>query len=112
MNRLQEIEARLAAIAKEIETRGAELTKEQLDAFAKEVNDLKSEREALKQAAEQRNNILTSIAEGREGTVVRTFPSPSPAAPNTNSGRIPRRCNHGHNRCRRSYSYNHAEYHH
>ncbi|WP_277669050.1 phage major capsid protein [Caproiciproducens galactitolivorans] len=81
MNRLQEIEARLAAIAKEIETRGAELTKEQLDAFTKEVNDLKSEREALKQAAEQRNNILTSIAEGREGTVVRTFPSPSPAAP-------------------------------
>ena len=40
MNRLQEIEARLAAIANEIEQRGAELTAEQLTAFETEVNNL------------------------------------------------------------------------
>ena len=46
MNRLQEIEARLAAIANEIEQRGAELTAEQLTAFETEVNNLKTERAA------------------------------------------------------------------
>ena len=44
MTRLQEIEARLAAIANEIEQRGAELTAEQLTAFETEVNNLKTER--------------------------------------------------------------------
>ena len=47
MNRLQEIEARLAAIANEIEQRGAELTAEQLTAFETEVNNLKTERAGL-----------------------------------------------------------------
>ena len=64
MNRLQEIEARLAAIANEIEQRGAELTAEQLTAFETEVNNLKTERAGLVAAAEQRNNLLNSIAEG------------------------------------------------
>lgn len=81
MNRLQEIEARLAAIANEIEQRGAELTTEQLTAFETEVNNLKTERAGLVAAAEQRNNLLNSIAEGRSGgAVVRTFPSPSSPA--------------------------------
>ena len=81
MNRLQEIEARLAAIANEIEQRGAELTAEQLTAFETEVNNLKTERAGLMAAAEQRNNLLNSIAEGRSGgAVVRTFPSPSSPA--------------------------------
>ena len=81
MNRLQEIEARLAAIAGEIETRGAELTTEQITAFENEVNTLKQERAALIAANEQRSNLLTSIAEGRQGaSVVRTFPSPAAAA--------------------------------
>ena len=81
MNRLQEIEARLAAIASEIETRGAELTAEQLTAFDTEVTALKNERAALVAAAEQRNNLLTSIAEGRSGgAVVRSFPSPAAPA--------------------------------
>ena len=81
MNRLQEIEARLAAIANEIEQRGAELTAEQLTAFETEVNNLKTERAGLVAAAEQRNNLLNSIAEGRSGgAVVRTFPSPSSPA--------------------------------
>ena len=52
MNRLQEIEARLAAIANEIEQRGAELTAEQLTAFETEVNNLKTERAGLMAAAE------------------------------------------------------------
>ena len=61
MNRLQEIEARLAAIANEIEQRGAELTAEQLTAFETEVNNLKTERAGLVAAAEQRNNLLNAI---------------------------------------------------
>lgn len=81
MNRLQEIEVRLAAIANEIETRGAELTAEQLTAFETEVNALKTERAGLVAAAEQRSNLLTSIAEGRSGgAVVRSFPSPAAPA--------------------------------
>lgn len=81
MNRMQEIEARLAAIAGEIETRGAELTAEQLTAFTNEVNELKQERAALIAANEQRSNLLNSIAEGRQGaSVVRTFPSPAAPA--------------------------------
>ena len=63
MNRLQEIEARLAAIANEIEQRGAELTAEQLTAFETEVNNLKTERAGLVAAAEQRNNLLNSDSE-------------------------------------------------
>lgn len=79
--RLQEIEARLAAIASEIEQRGAELTAEQLTAFTNEVNELKQERAALIAANEQRSNLLNSIAEGRSGgAVVRSFPSPAAPA--------------------------------
>ena len=60
---------------------GAELTAEQLTAFETEVHNLKTERAGLVAAAEQRNNLLNSIAEGRSGgAVVRTFPSPSSPA--------------------------------
>lgn len=74
-----EIEARLAAIASEIETRGAELTTDQLTAFQDEVTDLKEKRRALTSAGEQRQALLASIAEGRQGSVARTFPAPTPA---------------------------------
>lgn len=78
MKTLQEIEARLAAIASEIEQRGAELTAEQLAALETEVNELKTERARLAEAAEKRNGILNAIAEGRSGgAVVRSFPSPA-----------------------------------
>lgn len=78
--RLHEIEARLVAIAKEIETRGTELTAEQLTALEGEVTALKTERAGIVAAAEQRNGILNSIAEGRSGgNVVRSFPSPAAA---------------------------------
>lgn len=84
MKTLQEIEARLAAISGEIETRGAELTAEQITAFENEVKTLKQERAALIAANEQRSNLLASIAEGRQGgaSVVRTFPSPAAGGEN------------------------------
>lgn len=81
MKTLQEIEARLAEIANEIEKRGAELTAEQLAAFETEVKELKEDRAKMAEAAEKRNSILTSIAEGRSGgAVVRSFPSPAAPA--------------------------------
>lgn len=81
MKTIQEIETRLSEIANEIETRGAELTAEQLAAFDTEVTALKNERAALATAAEKRTSLLTSIAEGRSGgAVVRSFPSPAAPA--------------------------------
>ncbi|GHU92955.1 hypothetical protein FACS1894208_01280 [Clostridia bacterium] len=78
---MNEIEKRLAEIKTEIETRGAELTADQLTAFETEVTELKEKRTALTAAAEQRSRLLNSVAEGAEGgTVTRTFPSPSAPA--------------------------------
>lgn len=78
MKTLQEVEARLAAIANEIESRGEELTAEQLNALETEVNSLKAERAGMIAAAEQRSSLLNSIAEGRaQSTVVRNFPIPA-----------------------------------
>lgn len=79
---LEQIEARLRAIQSEIETRGAELSAEQLSALEAEVDSLTQQRNAMIAAAEQRNGILQSIAEGSAApTSVRSFPAPSPAAP-------------------------------
>lgn len=79
--RLSEIEARLAAIKKELEERGAELTADQLIALTNEVDALKAERAEIMSAAEQRSSLLASIAEGTSGgTVVRSFPSPAAPA--------------------------------
>jgi len=78
MKTLQEIEARLAEIAADIEKRGAELTKEQLSAYEAEVNKLKTDRAALIAANEQRAKLLEGIAEGRTGgETIRTFPNPA-----------------------------------
>ncbi|EQB20039.1 Phage major capsid protein [Dehalobacter sp. UNSWDHB] len=77
--RLAEIEARLAAIASEINTRGAQMTAEELSTLNTEVDALKTERAGILAAAEQRTNILASIAEGRSNTpatTVRTFTDP------------------------------------
>ena len=76
MHTIEEIEARLAAIENEINTRAVELTAEELTAFNTEVDALKAERAAITAAAEQRTNLLASIAEGRTTTpavVVRSF---------------------------------------
>lgn len=73
----QQIEARLAEIQSDIETRGAELTQEQLDAYQTEINDLLAKRAGLVSAQEQRQAMLNDIAEGRTpARVIRTFDSP------------------------------------
>lgn len=67
MNRLEEIESRLAAIPAELEKEGADL-----DALKKEVTDLKTERQLITEAAEKRRQILSEIGAGG-GRTVRTF---------------------------------------
>lgn len=79
---LQEINARLAEIAADIEARGDAVTAEELTAYEAEVTKLKEQRNQLMQqggAVEQRRNLLASIAEGRKGAVVRSFPNPAAA---------------------------------
>lgn len=78
MNRRKEIEARLAQIKTELETRAAELTAEELAALEKEVGDLQTERAAIDAAVEKRNALLATIAageqvDGAEPTVLRAF---------------------------------------
>lgn len=60
--RLKEIEARLAEIKGEIETRGAGLNAEQLKALEDEVKALQEERAALIEAQEKRTALLESLA--------------------------------------------------
>ena len=78
MNRRKEIEARLAQIKTELETRAAELTAEELAALEKEVGELQTERAAIDTAIEKRNTLLATIAageqvDGAEPTVLRAF---------------------------------------
>ena len=86
---LQEIEARLAQIRNEINTRGANMTAEELTALENEVTQLVEERSKLAEAAdtqEQRSRILAAVAAGTaipsaDGTpaaaptVLRAFPA-------------------------------------
>lgn len=76
MNRLKEIEARLNEISNEIETRGGELTAEQLTALEQEVKKMKQERGNLMSMMETRQNILQDIAEGRKGNQIMNFKGP------------------------------------
>lgn len=62
MKTLKEIETRLAAIAAEVETDGADL-----DALEAEARSLKEARQQLLDAAEKRNKILATVA-GMTGT--------------------------------------------
>ena len=70
--RIKEIEARLAAIKKEIEERADAMKAEEIDALEKETKELTEERAGLIAAAEKRNGILDNIAKGA-GIVSRTF---------------------------------------
>lgn len=70
--RIKEIEARLAAIKKEIEERGDAMKAEEIDALEKETKELTEERARLIAAAEKRNGILDNIAKGG-GVSVRSF---------------------------------------
>ena len=60
--RLKEIEARLAQIRNELNTRAAELTAEEITALETEVTDLQEERTRILEQAERRNNLLARIA--------------------------------------------------
>lgn len=72
--RLKEIEARIAEIKTELETRGAELTVEQSNALVDEAEKLTEERKQLVEAAEKRNAALAGLASGAQpAKVVRTF---------------------------------------
>lgn len=62
--RLKEIELRLAAIKKDVEERGTQLTAEELAKYEKEVKDLQEERTAIIQQQEQRTSLLAAIAAG------------------------------------------------
>ena len=85
MNRLKEIETRLAEIKGEIETRGADLNAEQLTTLENEVKALQEERKALMEAQEKRTALLDSLANNGVATdddgtitaskVVRSFKS-------------------------------------
>lgn len=83
MRTLQEIEARLAEIGNEINTRGAEMSAEELTTLEAEVATLQEERTRLLAApntTEQRNRILAAVAAGQpvagqNPTVVRSFPA-------------------------------------
>ena len=70
--RIKEIEARLAAIKKEIEERGDAMKAEEIDALENETKELTEERAGLIAAAEKRNGILDNIAKGG-GVSVRSF---------------------------------------
>lgn len=62
--RLKEIELRLAAIKKDVEERGTQLTAEELEKYEKEVKNLQEERAAIIQQQEQRTSLLAAIAAG------------------------------------------------
>lgn len=64
MKTLKEIEARLAQIKNELNTRAAELTDEEITALEREVDDLQEQRTKLLDAAEKRKKLLGKIAAG------------------------------------------------
>jgi HK97 family phage major capsid protein len=80
MNRLSEIDERLAAIREDIDTRGGELTMEALTAYESEVANLNAEADTLRSALDKRNAILSGIAEKRNGKVTRSFAGEATAA--------------------------------
>lgn len=69
MNRMEEIEARLSAIAAEMDNEDADI-----DALTEEVRGLKAEKQKLAEAAEKRAQLRRDVA-GGAGTSVRRFDS-------------------------------------
>lgn len=68
MNRLQEIEQRLAAIKIELEADGADL-----NALETEVKALHEEREGIKAKVEQRKKLLETVANDTALPIIKTF---------------------------------------
>lgn len=64
MKTLKEIEARLAQIKNELNTRAAELTDEEITNFETEVGELQEQRQKLLDNAEKRKKLLAKIANG------------------------------------------------
>ena len=95
--RLKEIEARLAQIRNELNTRAAELTAEEITALETEGTDLQEERTQILEQAERRNNLLARIAagesiddgQGGEGAAPRVLRNFSGAAGEGDDGDIP-----------------------
>lgn len=69
---MSQINERLAAIQSDIETRGEQLTAEELAAYETEITNLRDQRTQIENNAQQRRQLLDSIAEGRRGAVVDT----------------------------------------
>ena len=69
---LNQINERLAAIQSDIETRGDQITAEELAAYETEITDLRDQRTLIENIAQQRRQLLDSIAAGRQGAVVDT----------------------------------------
>ena len=72
MKTLQEIEARLAEIKKDIDTRGADMNTEELGKLEKETKELTEQRTEMLEQIEKRNGILENIKKGA-GIVTRSF---------------------------------------
>ena len=91
--RLQEIEARLSEIRTELETRGDNMTPDEVTALETEVTSLTEERAAINAAAEQRRTMLANIAAGNtEGNVIgRMMGAGSNPSQAENSGEPPNR---------------------
>lgn len=64
--RLKEIEQRLNAIKVELETRGAEMAAEELEARETEVKELQEERKGILDQQEKRTKLLAALATGEE----------------------------------------------
>lgn len=79
MNRIAEIDERLAAIQNDITTRAAELTDAEIAAFEDEVKNLQTERTGLMQAEQRRRALLNDIA----NRGANTNPMPGMGLPNT-----------------------------
>ena len=67
---LQQIIARLSEIRTDIETRGDQLTAEELAGYESEIQSLTEQRTQLENAAQRRQQLLSSIAAGTQGVVL------------------------------------------
>ena len=73
MNRLQEIEARIAQIRTELEQDGADI-----DALNEEFDRLTEERDGIRNNEQRRAELRSKVA-GGDGIITRRFGEPEPA---------------------------------
>lgn len=75
---IQEIEARLAEIRQDIETRGEAIAVDELERYETEIATLTAERSRILSETERRSGLLGRIAAGTEGTTIRNAGQSSP----------------------------------